>query len=534
VTHATTVTVRGRTVALWRIDPSSSPAPHPNEPISFGPDAQASWRAAGLALPRSVPVLWRSVHHAARDLPRATFLDSHQSAPGFEERDRVLDGPSFGLTFFLLLTSVVLDVPLPDDFVASAQVDERGRIGPVEAIAEKIGGIVARAPTIRRILVAADQQDEAIVAARGALDVIGVADAADALRHIFADRLSRSLADAGTDPNRRAELVAAFFRLALVGRGASVDWSPIERGAALALGEWPLDDDQRYRLQFACAVAARHERNAGVLSIPSAAWLDAQPVTLRLALLTHLVQQSADAGVPSAVDTEALALQALPHRVEDRLLPHLKLAGALARLWAVTGREREALDTQRTLAHAFADAYVDYESSYPLAEWYRLSGILLDSEAFEAARDFHARVLTAGGFGFHGGPYVDLSLARAQVMLGRIGAATVGCLEALSHDRSVPAHVRWSATRWLVRALRSQDDRAASDSVLRELSRASSADGLPQRYFALASVDRSILESSRAEAATLVQRLRECDPGTVDHLLRVSADPAFVASRYPY
>ena len=182
VSRATAVTVRGRTVTLWQFACTPAPAAPAVDAIPLGPDAQASWRAAALALPRSVPVLWRSVHHASRDLPRATLLASHLAAPGFEERDRVLDGPSFGLTFFLLLTSVVLDVPLPDEVVASAEIDERGRIGPVDAIAEKIAGIMAIAPSVRRVLVAADQRDGATGPSRGHLDIVGVADAAEALR----------------------------------------------------------------------------------------------------------------------------------------------------------------------------------------------------------------------------------------------------------------------------------------------------------------------------------------------------------------
>lgn len=534
MSHATAVTVRGRTVALWRLECGPPPALPIADSIPFGPDAQASWRAAALALPRSVPVLWRSVHHAARELPRATLLDSHLPAPGFEERDRVLDGPSFGLTFFLLLTSIVLDQPLPDDVVASAVIDDRGHIGPVDAIAEKIAGIIAMAPSIRSVLVAADQRDEAVQAARHQLEVVGVTDAAEVQRHVFGDRLSRSLADAGTDPERRAELVEAFFRLALVGRGASIDWSPIERGAALALAEWPLEDDQRYQLTFARAVAARHERNAGDLAIPTVEWLAARPATVRLALLTHLVQQSADAGVPPAELTEALALQALPARSEDRLVPHLKLAGALARLWAVTGREREALDAQRSLAHAFAAAYLEYESSFPLAEWYRLSGVLQDAGAFDAACDFHARVLAAGGFGFHGGPYVELSLARARVMLECSDASTVEKLHALSHDRSVPAHVRWSAARWLVRALRRLSREADWRAVRQRLEAASFRYPVARRYALLAQLDEAIVDSDGKKTQDVLESLGAADPGPLVHLLGVSRDPERAARLYPY
>ena len=200
----------------------------------------------------------------------------------------------------------------------------------------------------------------------------------------------------------------------------------------------------------------------------------------------------------------------------------------------MTGREREALDAQRSLAHAFADAYVEYESSFPLAEWYRLSGVLHDPDAFEAAREFHARVLAAGGFGFHGGPYVDLSLARAQVMLGRADAATIASLETLSHDRAIPAHVRWSAARWLIGALRSLNRPSALESARRELSDAGSDHDMAQRYLVLARLDEALAGLNHGDAAQLVQRLREFDAGPVEHLLSVSTDPAFVASRYPY
>lgn len=534
MSRATAVTVRGRTVTLWRFECGASHTRASVDLVPFGPDAQASWRSAALALPRSVPVLWRSVHHASRDMPRAAVLDSYLSTPGFEERDRVLDGPSFGLTFLLLLTAAALDVALPDDIVASAQIDDRGRIGAVDAIADKIAGIVAITPGIRRVLVAAEQRSEGVYAAVGQIEVIGVSDASDALQRVFGDTLSRRLADAGSDPDRRVELVSEFFRLALVGRGASIDWSPIERGAAIALGEWRLDDDQRYRLAFARAVAARHERNAGALTPPTPDWLAAQPVTVRLALLTHLVQQSADVGAPAASETEALALRALPPRVEDRLVAHLKLAGALARLWAVTGRERHALDAQRCAAQALADAFVEYESSFPLAEWYRLSGVLGDSDAFEAAREFHARVLAAGGFGFHGGPYVDLSLARAQVLLACVDAATVDRLEALASNHAVPAHVRWSAMRWLMAAHRRLNQQPALDAARRTLEGASSDHDMARRYVVLARLDDAIFESDHDEAVRLVRRLHALDPGLVDNLLRVSADPHFVATRYPY
>lgn len=538
------ISVRGQTISLWHLQSASTARPVPPgfAHVPFGREAQASWHAAALALPRSLPVLWRSVHDAARDLPVATFLRSHLEAAGFEERDRVLDGPSFGLTFFLLLASVVLEEPMPEDTAASAALDERGRLHPVDALDRKIAGLVAMAPSIRRIVVAAAQHDEARAAAGDHVEVIGAASAAEALERVYGPRLADHLITRGTDPERRAELVDSFFRLALVGRGAAVDWSPVERGAALALEAWELDEDQRYRLAFARAVAARHERNAGELPLPgdphAEAWLARQPAPLRLALLTHLVQQSADSGTPPPAETEALARRALPGDIHEALVPHLKLRGALARLQAVTGREAEALAAQRQLAEALAAVFAEHEVSFPLAEWFRLAGVLGDGDAFDAACEFARRVATSGNLQPAGKPYVALAEGRSRVLLSRADASTVSALQALSGDLGIPAHVRWSARRWLAAAVRRVQGEEAGRRALHALladARTQAESSTPAaRYAVLAELDAAIHAADLHRAQTLCARLHELDPGPVGHLLRVSPDPVRIARLYPY
>lgn len=529
--RAAIVSVRGTTVSLWTIA-ARSPGRRASRPWTpFGPRAHAAWRAAAVALPRCLPVLWRSVHDASRTLPAATFRSAWLAAPGFEERDAVLDGPSFGLAFFLLQASATLDMPLPSDVLATAALDEHGRTGHVDALPAKLRGIVESASDIRRVLVCASQREEAEEAAAGGLTIVAVNDAGQALRCVFGDALSARLVDAGGDPDARRDIVDAFFQLALVGRGAAVDWSPVERGAALALESWPLDPDARYRLTFARAVAARHENNTGEMPAPDADWLSLQPAPIRLALLTHLVQQSADTGAPSWRDAEALAAAHLPTGVSEAFVPHLKLMGALARLQAVTGREREALNRQRELAETFASIYADAETSFPLSEWFRLAGVLADAAAFEDAERFRRRMQARDGFGWHGAPYVELARARALVLLARTSEA-VDPLATLEADAALPLHVRWSAARWLVAAHRSCGRPADAERALERLQRAADVGTIPARYLTLARLDEAIVAD--ADAGDLVERLAALDPGPTRCLQSVSRDAAFIARAYPY
>ena len=95
--------------------------------------------------------------------------------------------------------------------------------------------------------------------------------------------------------------------------------------------------------------------------------------------------------------------------------PHLKLLGALGRLWAVTGRPELALQTAGEAAHGFLDRQAFDEISYPLSEWYRLAGALTDRAAFAEAEAMRDTVEGRGGLGLDGNAYVTLSRARARM-----------------------------------------------------------------------------------------------------------------------
>ena len=200
---APAVTLRGGTVALWALT-SNVPAnvPATLHRAALGAEATASWHAAVLALPRSLPVLWRDLRELAQHPPVPLHLCSHLAEPGIERRDRVVDGGSFGLAFLLQLASRVLSLPLPPDLIASVAIDELGRTSRVDGLFEKLDGIATLAPRISRVLVAASQHDEVRISA-GRLQLVPVRTAAQALEVVFGDALGIRLAEAGSDDARR-------------------------------------------------------------------------------------------------------------------------------------------------------------------------------------------------------------------------------------------------------------------------------------------------------------------------------------------
>jgi hypothetical protein len=115
--------------------------------------------------------------------------------------------------------------------------------------------------------------------------------------------------------------------------------------------------------------------------------------------------------------------------------------------------------------------------------------------------------------------------------------------------------VRWSASRWFVRALR---ERRHDDSAAQQLARfeqeAAAAAGpgavrsdpadrdyalnafsapVAERYVVLAHLDAALATGDAPRAASLVSRLGKLDPGPIGHLLAVSSDPSYIATRYP-
>lgn len=530
------LTVEGRCGFAWILHSDASRQPS----AELGRSARASWDAAALALPRSVPLLWNSVNAAHADPPRlqlvATLVEQGQ-AP----RCSIVQGPSFGLAFLLLQASRVFHTALPEDVVASAAITEDGRVEPVEGLPTKLAAARASFPRLRRVLVAASQLEEARDCAPS-LEVIGVASASQALEHVFGDRLAGLLLAEGADPQRRQELAEWFFRFALVGRGELVDWSPVASAAAEALAQWPgLTADQRFLLAFARGIAERHEFNAGVLPVPSEDWLRRRPAPLRLQLLAHLVQQSADVGSPRPTELASLLETFRQPDIDEGHPMAWRVEGARARLLAVTGRPEEALERQRGLAHAYFGSLLYTDVSFPLAEWFRLSGVLEDRAAFAAADDMRQRLLPLGAFGAQGSAYVELARARASLLLSATASEdALEVVQSLANQPAMALHVRWAAARVLARVA-GRDASVAQASLAALEAAAASPDRRVHHAariaVALIALDAALRDGRHDDAASACDTMRVLEPGLVGHLESAAAPgdaPLAVARFYPY
>ena len=533
---------------LWALDVGPGAASSDGDALRFGSEARATWDVALATLPRALPVLWSSIGRYQDAALRALHLVLRRTtpdaaaAPSRAARERLLDGPSFGLSFLLALASLVLDDAVPADLAATGAVHPSGRIEPVGGLEGKIEILAREAPGIRRLLVAASQADAArtqAAAVAAGFQVIGVATAAAALEATLGPVLVERLVAAGSDEARRRELIDAFFRLVLLGRREVVDWSPVARAAALALDRWPdlLALDRR-RLEFAHAVALRHDDNRGRLPVLDASWLAAMPAPLRVSVLANYVQQSADAGEP---DPALVIGAAEGHLVRGReaFQPHLVLLGALGRLLAVSGDAQRALEYQMEAARGSLERMDRDNVSHPLSEWYRLAGALDDRAAFDAAETVRRTVEAQGGVGA-GQPYVELARANAQIALTtgdcENAATTLARLGTAEH---IPAHVRWSAVRWLVRLHeeRGQDATAVLAGLDAATAPGAADPGRARRFRVLVELDRATRRQDAATGAAGLAELEGLDPGVVGHLRRAAPPgraPAWVARFYPY
>ncbi|MDP3719500.1 MAG: hypothetical protein Q8T13_17195 [Acidobacteriota bacterium] len=453
-------------------------------------------------------------------------------------------GSSFGLAFLLVLASRVFNVPLPGHLAASAAIADDGSLHAVDGLALKINSIVGILPRVTTLIVAAPQEEEARRLSAGRLEIIGASSASHTLEVVFGERLVELLLAEGTTAPRRQQLAEWFFRFSLVGRGELVDWSPVAAAAARALDSWQhLTEDQKFKLGFARGVAERHELNSGSIPVPSVDWLLTRPAPLRTHIVSHLVQQVADVGQPTWSEVEPLVGLVRAANVRDGQVMQLRVEGAIARLWAVTGRAADALARQEELACAYFDSLLYDEVSFPLAEWFRLSGALGDCESFYRAEVLRSAVEAVGGLGLDGSAYVELSHARAWCLLRTVGRE-IGLqrLSLMAQGHSAPQHVKWAAARCVLRSDRVEADEALSSTIRAALTHAAADPDRRRRHSAavnlvLVELDEAIAANSTSGATASINRISALEPGLMQHLRlgAIGKDLAtHVALCYPY
>ncbi len=509
--------------------------------VGFGPEAERAWARAGRALARALPVAWRSLRDAVQAMPRATYLGQSVAPHQAERPEPLLDGASFGLAFAMALTSRVTGRALAGDWAASACVDEEGCLGPVDGLEQKLQVVTTQAPQVARFLVAESQRDEAEALSEGrGLQVVGVATLAQALVELAPD-LEQWMVDVAR-PESRRERVEAIHRLALGGRAALVEWAPVGRAAARMLAAWSdLTPELAAMLRFAESVAARHQGLRRPQPLPTQAVLATLPQPHRTRTVAHAVQNAADAGCDDLDALEALARAYAPEALADCFPAQLELRGALARLWAVTGRPREAALAQLALAAAWTDRGDSAEGTYNLSELFRLAGALRDEFLFASAEAARDRAATLGELNRLGGdPYVHVARGRALTLLGR-HAEAAAVLEPWGTRADLPDHLRLMALRWRVRSGRWLA-RDAGQPIHEEALAAGSPRGshLTRRVRALVELDAALFAGDTDGATQAVDALAVIEPQPLSQLRRawrpeLCSDPLdYVARFYPY
>ena len=506
-----------------------------------------AWRSAAAAVSRSVAVLWAGPSEV--QMPAGVVQIDYMSrlpdpatkiAMAADVRPEV-DGPSFGLSFFLSIVGSCCGVRIRSTVAATATVDPFGRVGPVDdrTLADKLVVIADRAPWVKKVIVAHSQAASAAAIVREmhlGLAVRGVAHAREALPLAMARQPEELLASVGSRSERRSAVVERLFNLSIAFRSALVDWDPATRACDTLLqreSPWgPLTRRERWKLRFVRAVAARRSNNRGELPPLRRRDLAEFEPLHRLSIVAHYIRHGADTGSPTFEEARTYASWVL--KSGELLPPHARILGSLGRYCAIRGRVQVAITLQwkaADLLRTTQEAWV--ESSHQYSELYRLAGVTSDRKLFDRIdRALRARNEDRWKFDHDGSVHVRLARAQALVMLGHPGDA-VEVLLALSKCNIVPSNPESSAVRWSVRALDELGRTRYADSLLACVSFSD------PRHPVLVRLDRAIRRKEWSTAERCVTALRRIDPGPVRHILEVApkrlpSRMAFVQRHYPY
>lgn len=387
-------------------------------PAGLHPGAVASEVTTGLPRLRAEVGRHLPVHPASAPLTFCS-IDATDSAVA---RLPPLKGPSLDLGVALALASDGLNRPVRGDVVASATIREAGWLGHVGGWEAKARAVVTLMPAVTEVIVAPPDEDVAVAAlaragGAGRARVVVCGTLADALREAFGcDALSAAVRDA--QPDQRTSLVGRFFRDALEGTSTFVRWGPALDLIGAALG-WPdLHDDDRDRLLFARAVAARYARLPTDPGLPAAEWLRALCGATQMEVLAHVFQHFLRWG-GQPPDIALLAVGTA--RAMGDWGPCLKLRGAWARWADGHGHHVEALEEHRDVVDAWVRMLAEREASYSLAERLRLEGSLGDASGFVDAVRLMDRVERDGAFGQTESMYLRTARAQGAWALGLDG-----------------------------------------------------------------------------------------------------------------
>lgn len=154
-------------------------------------------------------------------------------------------------------------------------------------------------------------------------------------------------------------------------------------------------------------------------------------------------------------------------------------------------------------------------------------------EESERAEQMFEEAKALGTLNGYGLAYVELSWARARVMLGvERGDDTERILQRLAANAVIDS-VRWSAVRWLAGCYALAGRRGESKEQVERLQ----GEGCAARaQFLLAQLDEAVATGCKPTSGVM-DELRSLQPGVVGHLLQVAptgSEAQYVARFYPY
>lgn len=518
---------QSRQGSLWWLRASGDESPRLEK------DAVQAWRDALAAVPRSLHVMTGALKGLGQHSPSVNPL---------EQGARLLDGRSLGLSFCLAIASRVLDLPVPCDLAASAAITPDGALEEVNGLQEKLAKVGELAPSICRVLVAQEQLKEALRVAPAHIEVIGVRSVADGLNRAF--DVSSHLTSQAKSRESREQLAAHLFEVALGGRSATVSWTPIAKAASFIATAARREGDTLQvinQVRFAEAVAARHDgledEHAHTMPMPSSGWFNEYPPGIRRHIVAHTIQQCADVGHPSLIETKTLAETWLQgRRGVDVESEDLRVMGAYGRLLLVCGSPCEALAWQREALAGWRAYRAWGEISHPLSAIYLLAGALGDDETFEEALAQETNLQERNAIGYMSSRYLSLSRSRARVLLNRDLDEATRDLGALGYDAQLARHLRYSALRWLAGSRDASQAQRAFQELHSHLDR-DGRDVLHDRVFLTLSVlDTALTEGNHVRAEQILRdHPHESILKNMFKYAPTDTHPAeFIARFYPY
>ncbi len=409
-----------------------------SEPL--GPEARAALVLAGTLCPTSLTTLTTATPprpEGAWELSAVFIAGTGASAH--------VDGASFGLAMLLAHTSEWLDEPVPSDLVALAALRDDGRLARVDGMVHKLAMVRGTALGVRRVVVAAEQEREALEHAGGALEVIAVATAREAVARVFCNLDAKRRARWTEPSSIDAELDELFALVLAPPRDASLHW-PAVFEFATALESRVSDGIVRDKALFARSIAARHAGHTRDLVWPSERLLVALPPSVRWRALAHGVQSLGDAGSDEVREKISSVLTRLEGA--DTTRETLELRGAIGRALTQLRAYERARAVLSQAVDGWWEIYESGEASRALCELMRLCGVTGDAEGVSRAHAKGRAFERAHPTKRASIAYLRWATGRALVQTGRPHEA-LEALEAVSlaglEDHVIAGVLRWRA-----------------------------------------------------------------------------------------